>query len=256
MNKERTKIIVDYIKDKKIIPESDFKQFLGGLFPDMNGQTYYLLLMNLYKANILYRYNSSLLKPCNERVEYRCSPIFDDKLKETLTKINPPIISSGWSIGEISRFMSLQLMNEYYFIETYFYASETVLNALLDLNLNVIYEKDYSINSKYLRNNAVYIIRIINEDSPIVRPNRQIRTNDYSFLTVPKIEKIIVDIIIDDFFDTLLGDERIEILKSLLSKYRVNFATILRYAKKKYKVDKVITFIEQTGFNINNGEFE
>ena len=255
MNKKQIIFIVDYLKDKTTVSESELDNYLNVLFPDSKDKSHYFILMKLYQNNIIYKYNTDLFKPCNGRLGYKCLVIFDDDVEEKIESIHPSILVSGWSINEISKYMSLQLFNNLYFVETYSYARESVLNTLLDNGLNAIYEEDYQINSKYIRNDATYIIRTINEDSPVVKPPRNVSKEEKTFITSPKLEKIIVDIIIDKFFDTLLGDERINILKALLSKYQVNMATISRYAKKRYKYDKVMSYIEQTGFNIENGEF-
>lgn len=254
MKKEVLEFINEYVKDKTIIPEEEFKHFLSRLLPESDN--YYFQLMELYAKNVLYKYNTGLLKPCNGRVEYEFSPIFEEGIKEKIAAIDPPIVVSGWAMSEVSKYMSLQLFGNFYFVETYYYAREAVLNTLLENGYTAVYEEDYLLRSKYFRSDNIYIIRTINEDSPIVRPGRKASPISRTFITAPKIEKIIVDMIIDPFFDTIIGDERINILKVLLDKYQVNMATISRYAKKRYRLDKVMPYIEETGFNIEKGEFE
>ena len=89
---------------------------------------------------------------------------------ESLKKINPEIIVSIWSLSEITKFMSLQIFDNINFIETYAYSKEIVLNTLMDQKLNAIYEEDYLSISKYMKGDELYVIRTINEDSPINRP--------------------------------------------------------------------------------------
>lgn len=253
MKKEVAKIINEFISAKTIISEQEFRCFLSNLLP--NNNNYYFQLMELYEKNVLYKYNTGLLKPCNGRMEYEFSPIFEEGIKKKIVDIDPPIIVSGWAMGEISKYMSLQLFGNFYFVETYSFAREAVLNVLLESGYTAVYEEDYMLSSKYFRGDNIYIILTINEDSPIVRPSRRTSPINRTFITMPKIEKIIVDMIIDPFFDTILGDERVNILKVLLSEYQVNMATISRYAKKKYRFEKVMSYIEEIGFNIKTGEF-
>ena len=254
MKKEVLEIINKYINGKTIILEEEFRCFLSRLLPDSDN--YYFQLMELYEKNILYKYNTGLLKPCNGRMEYEFLPIFEEDIQKKIVDIDPPILVSGWAMGEISRYMSLQLFGDFYFVETFSFAREAVLNVLLESGYTAVYEEDYLLGSKYFRGDNIYIIRTINGDSPIVRPSRRTPPISRTFITTPKIEKIIVDMIIDPFFDTILGDERINILKALLSKYQINMATISRYAKKRYRFEKVMSYIEETGFNTRKGEFE
>ena len=80
MKKEVLEFINEYIKDKTIISEEEFKRFLSRLLPESDN--YYFQLMELYAKNVLYKYNTGLLKPCNGRVEYEFSPIFEESIKE------------------------------------------------------------------------------------------------------------------------------------------------------------------------------
>lgn len=254
MKKELLKSIVDYTAGKAIIQEHEFRQFLSKI--SCGNDNYYFQLMELYKQNILYKYNTGILKPCNGRTKYEFFHVFEEDIRNKIAAVDPPIIVSCWSINEVNKYMSLQLFANFCFVETYSYAREVVLNVLLENGYTAVYEEDYLLGSKYFKSDSIYILRTINEDSPIVRPDKKTTSVACTFVTVPKIEKVIVDMIINPFFDTIIGDEIINILKALLNKYQVNMATISRYAKKRYRYDKVMACIEATGFNIEKGEFE
>ena len=103
----------------------------------------------------------------------------------------------------------------------------------------------------------VYFHTGINDETPIVRQELTIVGKEImnSYIVPPKIEKIIVDIIVDDLFEVILGDETSKILRELLYNYKINMATIKRYATKRHNWPRVKYAIESIGFNIEEGEF-
>ena len=211
----------------------------------------------MYKNNIIYRYDKDLFKPCGERKDFTFSNAIDDELKNKLENIEPPIDISIWQLSDLNRFMSLQSFVNIIFVETYYYAVDVVANLLMDCGKKVVIEDDYNMYVKYNRVDELYVIRKINEDSPINRksPFRKIEDKQKTNIVSPKIEKVIVDIIVDDIFNTILSDETYSILCEIFKMYKVNMATIKRYAKKKHTLAGVISAIQSTGFNIETGEF-
>lgn len=243
--------------ESDVISEESLQNILKNNIYNYNGNYYHYYLFDLYKANIIYKYNKGIYKPCKDRKEFIFKIKIHDNTVESLKKINPKIIVSIWSLSEITKFMSLQIFDNINFIETYAYSKEIVLNTLMDQKLNAIYEEDYLSISKYMKGDELYIIRTINEDSPINRPRifSSIKKTS-SLITTPKIEKILIDIIISKFFDMLLGDEINIIVENILREYKINISTCLRYAEKKYRIDSVKDYLQSINFDIKRGEFE
>lgn len=240
-----------------IISEERLQCALKEYVSNYDCKNYRYYLSDLYKENLIYKYKKGIYKLCNNRKEFIFEKNIPDIVVETLKKINPKIVVSIWSLSDISKFMSLQMFTNIHFIETYSYSEEVVLNTLIDQNLNVIYEKDYLSISKYIKSSELYVVRTINEDSPINKSKSNTsRLGALSFITSPKIEKVLVDIIISKFFDMLLGDEINTIVKSILMKYKINISTCLRYANKKYRTFALDNYLESINFNIQRGEFE
>jgi len=240
----------------KLIHDYEFMNYFFKKFPERQTVFYNHYLADLYRNNIIYRYDKDLLKPCKERKDFVFSNAIDDKLKNMLEDINPQIDISIWQLSDLNNFMSLQSFMNIIFVETYYYAVDVVANLLMDCGKKVVIDKDYNMFIKYNRVEELYVIRKINEDSPIKRKSPfRIIDSEKTNIVSPKIEKIIVDIIVDDIFNTILSDETTRILCELLKNFKVNMATIKRYATKKHKLAKVIFAIESTGFNIETGEF-
>lgn len=256
MDEMAIKEIKRYFDNRKTIKEIEIKNFFFNKYPTKSEELYRRFLMELYRNNIFYRYDNETLKNCDGKKFFSFAQIIDYDLKVKLETINPPILISYWQLSDLTRFMSLQSFSNIIFVETYSYAADAVINLLLENNKKVVLESDYNTFIKYNSFEEIYVIRYINEDSPLFRKSVsaldiETKTNIVS----PKIEKIIVDIIIDDFFDRILSDEVYNILVELLNKYQINMSTIKRYAIKKHRWPKVKFAIESTGFNIEEGEF-
>ena len=256
MDKYELQKIKENFENVKIIYEYDLIKMFHKQYPNKEDKSYHYFLTDLYKNNILYRYDNNLLKPCGIKKVFLFSQLKDEKMKSRLESIEPPIYISFWQLSDLSRFMSLQSFVNIVFVETYYYATDVVANLLIDYGKKVVLENDYSTIIKYNRANEIYVIRKINEYSPI---NKNSLSRDSSkrktMVVSPKIEKIIVDIIVDNLFDTILSDETYRILCEILKNYKINMATIKRYATKKHRWAGVKFAIESTGFNIEVGEF-
>ena len=250
------KQIKEHFNNYKVINESEFIKYFFECFPERSKKFYNNYLTDLYKNNVLYRYDTDLLKLSNEKKEFIFNNSIDDELKNKLESIEPVIDISIWRLSDLNRFMSLQPFLNIIFVETYYYAIDVIVNLLMDCGKKVVIEDDYDTYVKYNRVDELYVIRKINEDSPINRRNSLHNVDEKKTnIVFPKIEKVIVDIIVDDIFNTILSDETYRILCELLKKYKINMATIKRYATKKHALGGVMFAIKSTGFNIETGEF-
>ena len=257
MNNNELKQIKEHFNNYNVISDYDLMKFIFEELSKKINNFYHNYLTDLYKNNVLYRYDTELLKPSREKKNFLFSNAIDDELKNKLENINPTIDISIWQLSDLNRFMSLQSFVNIIFVETYYYAVDVVANILMDCGKKVVFEEDYEVLAKYNRTEVLYVIRRINEDSPIVRRNssRKNVNNQKSNIVFPKIEKVIVDIIVDDIFNTILSDETFRILCELFKNYKINIATIKRYATKKHALAGVLFAIKSTGFNIETGEF-
>jgi len=66
-------------------------------------------------------------------------------------------------------------------------------------------------------------------------------------LTVPTLEKILVDINVDEDFYYLQGSEAFYILRNAAEKNVINRSRLLRYARRRYVADKLIQDMEEIG---------
>lgn len=258
MKKYELEMIKETIDRVDVMKEDAFREYFFRMFPNRSERYYYYYLLDFYRRNIFYKYDVNKLKASKDRLKFNFELNIDYALKACLERIHPSIIISIWNLYDLSNFMSLQLFSNIIIVETNSYAKEIVVNCLLDMGKIAVYEEDYFTMMKYQRNREIYVVRSINEDSPVVRRSvthvgRNIKP---SIITVPKIEKILVDILVEDFYITLLGDEISSIYFNILKKYQINMSTIFRYAKKRYSYQKVRDFQTNIGFDCERGEFE
>lgn len=260
MKKYELEMISNYIKGKEVIDENEFKRFFFELSPERNERYFNYYMLNLYRRNILYKYGSKKWKSCKYRKKFNFELDIENDFKHEMEAISPGITISIWNTNDLSNLTSLQMFSNIIIVETYSYAKEFVLNFLLKKGKFAIYEEDYSIMSKYRNNTQVYIIKTLNEECPIIRKpftisGRKAIYEKPTFVTTPKIEKIIVDFLVDDIYEILFSDEVNNIIYQLLKYYQINMATVLRYAKKRHFEQKILDYLKYIKFDIERGEF-
>lgn len=257
MKNYEMQMISDYIYDREIIDENEFKSFFFESFPERSQRYFNYYMLDLYRHNILYKYGPNKWKPCKYRKVFNFELDIEERIKHKLETISPGITISIWNTAALSHLTSLQMFNNITIVETYSYAKEYVLNFLLEQGKFAFYEEDYSVMSKYSQKAQLYVVRTLFEECPIVRKSfSTARRNDKpTFLTVPKIEKLLVDFLVDGIYKMLFSAEIDRIFFQLLKGYQINITTVLRYAKKRHSELKILDYLDYIGFDVESGEF-
>lgn len=257
MKNYEMQMINDYIYERDVLDEDEFKRFFFEMFPSRSERYFNYYLIDLYRNNILYKYGTKKLKPCRYRRLFNLELDIELKLKYRIENITPGIVISIWNTSSFSHLTSLQMLSNITIVETYSYAKEYVLNFLLEQGKFAFYEEDYSVMSKYSQKAQLYVVRTLFEECPIVRKSFSIaRRNDKpTFLTVPKIEKLLVDFLVDGIYKMLFSAEIDRIFFQLLKGYQINITTVLRYAKKRHSELKILDYLDYIGFDVESGEF-
>lgn len=131
MKKYEMQMISDYIYDREIIDENEFKSFFFELFPERSQRYFNYYMLDLYRHNILYKYGANKWKPCKYRKVFNFELDIEERIKHKLETISPGITISIWNTAALSHLTSLQMFNNITIVETYSYAKEYVLNFLL-----------------------------------------------------------------------------------------------------------------------------
>lgn len=260
MKKYEIQMISEHIYDKVVIDENEFKRLFFELFPDRSEKYFNYYMLDLYKNNILYKYGTKRWKPCKDRKVFNFELDIESSIMYKMSAISPSITISIWNSMVLSHLTSLQMFNKVTIVETYSYAREYVLNFLLEQGVFALYEEDYSVMVKYSNKGEMYIVKTLNEECPIVRKRyynvRRVNLYDTpTIVTIPKIEKIIVDLLVDDIYKMLFSDEVNNIIFQLLNKYQINISTVLRYAKNRHFKEKILSYLDYINFDVESGEF-
>ena len=104
------------------------------------------------------------------------------------------------------------------------------------------------------------MVRTMYEECPIMKKSSSldigVGVDESTFITSPKIEKLIVDLLLDEIYKILFSSEIDRIIYQLLKSYQINITTVLRYARKKHSTQKILDYFEYIGFDVESGEFK
>jgi hypothetical protein len=167
-------------------------------------------------------------------------PEIDDELKELDKEIKlkyPFIKYCIWNNAIINPFHQHLMWSKFTLIDVEKELMDTTFNFLLRDHKSVYLKPTPDIMDRYILNDhSSIVIRQLITESPL-----QI-IEGVSTLT---IEKLLVDIFSDDEFEYLKGSELVSIFKNIFSRYTVNRSKMARYADRKGKQEKILTFMAE-----------
>lgn len=135
--------------------------------------------------------------------------------------------------------MRHQPFKNYTIIEVEKEAEEQIFNAISEWNKNVYFNPNEEILERYISSNSeeVTIVKNLVTEAPTTKNNKT---------TIPTLEKLLVDIIIDkELFAAQQGEIEF-IYQSAFKKYAINTAKMKRYAirrNRETELEKIINKI-------------
>lgn len=156
-----------------------------------------------------------------------------DKLK--IKREFPYITFCIWNTSWLNDFMIHQPFKNFIVIEIEKDAFESVYSLLAQTTKNVFYNPNKNIFERYISNlEEVIIVKSLISESPLLEMDK---------ITIPSMEKLLVDMLIDvDLFSVQQNEKEI-IIKNLNQRYTLNELKMRRYASrrnKKKEIDKLI----------------
>ncbi len=252
--------IKEYMKQNNVVSETEIYSHANKYSSDYNKS---FLMTKIYDS-CAYRYYKDKIKYIGDRLDFKVE--IDTYIKKIFEKSTKFLTISCWDSSVLSKFMNMQLMKQIYVIEVSDACKDVVLDVLLKNGFNAILKEDYNKASKYLSNGDVYIVKTMNQDSPINKKKIKVISGNLDYLkledsittivTTPKVEKILVDIYADKVLKKIYQGEIENIYIEILRNYKVNITTLFRYAKKKYVYDEINDFLELLGYDLDIGEFK
>ncbi len=231
MNKTLENKIYIYFESKKSLSKEELVLAIGNDFPDWNSSTIKVYLSKLKKEGILNNPSRGAYTISNKKI---FNPETSQNLKKIAGKIQkeyPFITFCIWNTNWLNDLMRHQPFKQYTVIEVEKEAAEQVFNYLNDNYKNVFLNPDSEIFDFYISSlDEIIIVKNLISEAPMLTLNK---------LTVPTLEKILVDILIDvNLFAAQQGELNF-IFKAAFEKYDINEAKMKRYAARRNREEEL-----------------
>src|SRR5690554_3541670 len=165
-------------------------------------------------------------------------PNISTTLKRLFNKVKrefPYITFCVWNTVWLNDFMRHQPFKNYIVVEVEKDASESVFGFLSETMRNVFLNPDEEIFTRYIGNlDEVIIVKNMVSEAPLA---------DIQKITVPTLEKLLVDMLIDTSLFSAQQNEKEFIMRSVVEKYTLNELKMRRYAVRRNRereIDKLI----------------
>ena len=170
--------------------------------------------------------------------EYVYQPSEEEKSIFTKLKQQFPLLDVCiWSPRVLASFMLHVPDIGYTFVDVEKDGMETVFHALQDMELgrNILLNPSLTDCVRYLTGSDAIVVRQLIGESPLTVVDGCI---------VPRIEKILVDVIGDNELFFASGSETYNIYEFAFERNRINKSKLLRYASRRNRKEKVVQIIQ------------
>ena len=249
MNKEEfEKLISPSFSNKRCELKKEVVEIYHSHFPNHSKTTsslrvYYFL--NEY--NIAYSYDINHFRTSNGLIPFKNNFNYTE-ICDLFNKVNKKIPICVWSSSIYSKFMSMQTLDEFIYVEVPKYSIEFVKYFLASKG---VFELSSSSYADLIYKGIKIVLKTYNEYNPIEM--KVCTTGNYPDYYEAKIEKIIVDLYANKFDFISDGDKYI-IIKQIFSKYQVNITTLLSYARSRNKKELFLYLLNKLGFADEKGQ--
>lgn len=141
---------------------------------------------------------------------------------------------------ELTSFQHNMAANNILYVETQRDTCDSAFNVLKDAERPVFVRPDREMINRYLSLADSYVfVKPLTSESPVDKYG--------DGMSVPTLEKLLVDINADDDFFYLHGDESFHIFRNAVERFRINEARLLRYARRRNLEPLIKKYLEETG---------
>lgn len=239
MTKTIENTIQSYFKSINQISREKLGNLIKEDFPELSEGTITVYLSKLKKAGIINNPERGMYSITDKQI---FNPEINQNLKKIYNKIHkefPFIDLCVWNTKWLNDLMRHQPFKNYTIIEVEKEAEEQIFNAISEWNKNVYFNPNEEILERYISSNSeeVSIVKNLVTEAPTTKNNKT---------TIPTLEKLLVDIIIDkELFAAQQGEIEF-IYQSAFKKYAINTAKMKRYAirrNRETELEKIINKI-------------
>lgn len=220
-----------YFGNNKIISKENLTIAIRNDFPNWSDNTINAYLHLLKKRGIIH--NLSRGNYTLGKIE-TFNPQINNQLRQIASLIHkkyPFVNYCVWNSSWLNDLMRHQPFKNFTIVEVEKVASEQVFNQISNSFQNVFINPDDIFFDRYIRTfDKVIIVKNLNSEAPTIK------TND---LTIPSLEKILVDILIDVNLFAAQQGELSFIFKSAFDKYDINELKMKRYAARRNREEEL-----------------
>lgn len=214
-----------YFESNKTLSKEELMVLLKKDFPSYSDNTLNAYLYNLKKKKVINNLSRGLYTI--GKIE-TFSPQINTQLKKIAARIHktyPFINYCVWESSWLNDLMRHQPFKNFVIVEVEKIAAEQVFNDLNNNFPNVYINPDNIFFDRYISAlDNVIIVKKLNAEAPTLKIKE---------LTIPTLEKILVDILIDDNLFAAQQGELDFIFKSAFDKYAINESKMKRYAARR-----------------------
>lgn len=257
MKKEIITMFKNEFSDYGIVEKAVIRKFFERNYPNLSESSFLWKLYDLKELGFITKLSNDQYK-INDKVDKLKFNILhtENHIFKTLIEYNQSSVSNNffpkdevlislWSVNEFNRFTNHQVMKNYHIIELDKYRTEDLFYYLKDKLGNKFYiTTDYKKDMDHINSETdIIIILPLLKRAPLAKANLK-KTN---FVTVPKIEKLLVDIFHDKNSLSFYDFSSIkEIYENIYEKYNIDFTTLFYYARNKGIKDELVKFVQST----------
>lgn len=240
MEKTVENYILRYFEYKDVLSKEDLMKLLKNDFPTWSNNTINTYLYKLKKNGVIDNISRGIYTAGKIQL---FNPKINTQLKKIALKIHkkfPFVNYCVWKSSWLNDFMQHQPFKNFTIVEIEKVAAEQVFNELNGHFQNTFINPDEIFFERYISAlDDVIIVKNLYSEAPILKQND---------LTTPTLEKILVDIVIDDTLFAAQQGELNSIYKTAFNKYDINELKMKRYAarrKREMEVEKMINQAKQ-----------
>ncbi|MBI9008530.1 MAG: hypothetical protein JEZ05_00740 [Tenericutes bacterium] len=260
MNKVCEDLKVKY-NNKKSISRDELYQFLGKYYENISTSSFLWMVYDLKEMGLITIGSSEMyiLNFSKPKIYFKVKQA-DITLVQLLKKYNSKIIDnkyfnldpfiSVWDTRIVNKYIKHTISKNSIIVEVDKYRIDDVFNYIKkNFSKKYYVTKTRQLDSDHIiyESNIIYIKQLVKR-API---NKKITEKEY-FVTVPKIEKILVDVVVDNEIFNFYDESTLkELYRNINDKYNVNLVTLLYYAKNRGVKQQMLQFLrESLGVNL------
>jgi len=236
--RKTTDTLFKYFENRKSFTTNDVYGFFSQTQPTIKRATVNWRIYNLIQQGLLKRIGRGIYSLGKENC---FSPILDKKQKNIFTRVKkqfPLITFCCWHTSVLKEFFQHVSMYDFLLVEVERETIDSVFYFIKETNNNTFKEPSRDMMENFvLESKDAIVIKSLTSEAPLQKVDN---------ITVPAIEKIIVDLYADsEIFFFLQGSEMLNIFTNALEKYTVNTDRLLRYAKRRNKGEELKKILAQ-----------